>query len=150
VIADALYAYLHFAAILGLAAGLFAEALLLRAAPGAATLRAVGRADLVYGVSAGLVLATGLARVFFGAKGAAFYVANPVFWTKMGLFVLLGLLSIPPTVRILRWNRLAKADASFVPAPGQVGAVRRLVLIELHLLALVPLAAVLMARAIGV
>ena len=148
-IADALYAYLHFAAILILAAALFAEVLLLRAEPGAATLRALGRADLVYGISAGLVLATGLARLYMGAKGVAFYSQNPLFWTKLGLFLLLGLLSIPPTLRILRWNRISKADASFVPAAEELRGTRRLVLAELHLLALVPLAAVFMARGAG-
>jgi putative membrane protein len=145
-IADAVYAYLHFAAILALASALVAEALLLRGAPGLTMLRALRRADLVYGVSAGLVLATGLARLYLGATGAAFYAHNPVFWTKMGLFVLVGLVSIPPTVRILRWNRRAAADASFFPAAAELQATRRLVLAELHLLALVPLAAVFMAR----
>jgi putative membrane protein len=148
-IADAIYAYLHFAAILTLASALGAEALLLRAEPGPRTVRALGRADLLYGLSAGLVLLTGLLRVFLGAKGAAFYAVSPPFWTKMALFVVVALLSIPPTVRMLGWRRAAKANPAFLPSEAAVAAVRRSVFVELHLLALVPLAAVLMARAIG-
>jgi putative membrane protein len=146
---DAFYAYLHFAAILLLASGLAAEALLLRATPGRETLRVLGRADLLYGVSAGLVLVTGLARIFMGVKGAAFYLESPLFWTKVGLFALVAVVSIPPTVRILRWNRMAKADPLYAPSARELVSTRRLVMVELHLLALVPLAAVFMARGAG-
>ena len=146
---DALYAYLHFTAILLLASGLAAEALLLRATAGRETLRALGRADLLYGGSAALVLVTGLARVFLGAKGAGFYLESPLFWTKVGLFAAIALVSIPPTVRILRWNRMAKADPRYVPSASELAGTRRLVMVELHVLALVPLAAVFMARGAG-
>ena len=148
-IGDAIYSYLHFTAILILASALGAEALLLRARPGQETLRALARADMLYGISAGLVLATGLARVYLGAKGAGFYAASPVFWTKMGLFLVIAVLSIVPTLRVLRWSRASKADAAFWPPPAELARTRRLVMLELHLLALVPLAEVFMARGLG-
>jgi putative membrane protein len=148
-ILDALLAYLHYTAILILASALGAEALLLRAQAGAATLRSLARADILYGVSSGIVVLTGLLRLFFGAKGATFYTGNPVFWTKVGLFIVVGLLSLPPTLKFIRWRRSLDADPAFAPAPGELSAVRRLVFIELHLLALIPLAAVFMARGLG-
>jgi putative membrane protein len=148
-LADALYAYLHFAAILTLASALGAEALLLRAQPAARTLLALARTDLLYGLSAAAVIATGAARVLLGAQPAGFYASNPVFWTKLGLVVLIGLVSILPTRRILRWRKALRADASFLPAELELDSTRRLVFAELHLLALVPLPAVLMARGIG-
>lgn len=149
-ITDALLAYLHFTAILILASALGAEALLLRAQAGAATIRSLARADILYGIASGIAIATGLLRLFYGAKGYAFYTANPVFWTKMALFIVIGLISIPPTLKFIRWRRRLAADAAFLPAAGEVAAVRRLVFIELHLLALVPLAAVFMARGLGI
>ncbi|MBM3344884.1 MAG: DUF2214 family protein [Betaproteobacteria bacterium] len=149
-ITDALLAYLHFTAILILASALGAEALLLRAQAGAATIRSLARADILYGISSGVVIATGLLRLYFGIKGSVFYTANPVFWAKMALFVVVGLISIPPTLKFIRWRRRLAADAAFLPAAGELAAVRRIVFIELHLLALVPLAAVFMARGLGI
>jgi putative membrane protein len=148
-IADALYAYLHFAAILALASALGAQALLLRASAGPQTLLALSRADMLYGISAGVVLATGLLRVYLGVKGVGFYAVNHVFWTKMVLFALIAALSILPTVRILRWRRALTNNAAFLPEAAELRSTRRLVFIELHLLALVPLAAVFMARGLG-
>src|SRR3972149_570580 len=148
-IADAVFAYLHYAAILTLASALGAEALLLRAEPGAATVRALVRADVLYGISAGVVLVSGLLRLFLGAKGAGFYASNPVFWAKMALFALIALMSIPATVRIVRWRRTLRADPRFIPPAAEIQAPRRLVFAEPHVLALIPLAAVFMARGMG-
>lgn len=146
---DALLAFLHFTAILVLASALGAEALLLRAQIAAATLRALARADLIFGIASGAVLLTGLARLFYGAKGYAFYTGNPVFWVKLALFVVVGLLSIPPTIRFIRWRRALATQPGFIPDPAELSATRRMVFIELHLLALIPLAAVFMARGLG-
>ena len=148
-LADALLSWLHITAILALASALGAEALLLRAQRGPATLVALARADLVYGIAAALVLLTGLARLYAGAHGTAFLTANPVFWAKMALFVVVGLLSILPTVRFIQWRRAQRTDAAFWPADAELLRVRRLVFIQLHLLAFVPLAAALMTRGIG-
>ena len=95
------------------------------------------------------MLATGTARVFFGAKGVGFYVGNPVFWTKVALFIAVALVSIKPTFAFAHWRRAARDAAGYSVPPGAVQSARRLVLVELHLLALIPLAAVLMARGIG-
>jgi putative membrane protein len=146
---DAALAYLHFAAILLVAGFLAAEAMLLRGDLGARDLAALVRSDVAYALSAILVLATGLARVFYGAKGAAFYADNPVFWVKVGLFLAIGLASIRPTAAFLRWRRAARTGAGFSVPAAEVRGARRYVLVELHLLALLPLAAVLMARGIG-
>lgn len=148
-ILDALLAYLHYTAILILASALGAEALLLRAQAGADTLRSLARADVLYGISSGFVVLTGLLRVFYGAKGASFYTGNPVFWTKLGLFIVVGLLSLQPTLKFIRWRRTLVTDPAFAPAARELASVRRVVFIELHLLALIPLAAVFMARGLG-
>lgn len=148
-ILDALLAYLHYTAILILASALGAEALLLRAQAGADTLRSLARADMLYGIASGFVILTGLLRAFFGAKGISFYTGNPVFWTKMGLFIVVGLLSLQPTLKFIRWRRSLVADPAFAPAANELASVRRVVFIELHLLALIPLAAVFMARGLG-
>ena len=57
--------------------------------------------DLVYGISAAIVLIVGLLRVFNFEKGAPFYAQNLFFWIKMAGFALVALLSIYPTIRFL-------------------------------------------------
>ncbi len=146
---DATLAYLHFAAILLVASFLAAEAMLLRGDLGARDVATLVRSDIGYAASATLALATGLARVFLGAKGAAFYAGNPFFWVKLGLFLAIGLISIRPTLAFLGWRRASRGAAGFSVPAAEIGAARRHVLVELHLLALLPLAAVLMARGIG-
>jgi len=146
---DAALAYLHYACILILAGALSAEALLLRASPGAATIAALVRADILYMIAAVLALASGAGRLLFGMKSMAFYLSNPWFQAKISLFVVIGLISIGPTRRFIQWRRSSIADAAFMPYAADVAGARRLVMVEVHLLALLPLAAVCMARGFG-
>lgn len=146
---DALLAYLHFIAIFVLFAFLTAEIMLLRGEVDARVAMLLARCDAWYGVAAVAVLVTGLLRIFAGAKGAAFYASNPVFWVKTGLFVVVALISIKPTLTLIRWARAARADAGFRPAPEDQRALRRIKMIEVHLAAFIPLAAVFMARGMG-
>ncbi|QCX47804.1 DUF2214 family protein [Ralstonia pseudosolanacearum] len=146
---DALLAYLHYLSIFTLIVFVTAEAVVLRPDMTPAIRRRLSIYDAVYGASAGAVLVSGLLRLFYGAKGTAFYVHNPVFHIKMGLFVLVALMSIPPTVTILRWKRQGRTLPDFVPTPAEIAKVRRWVMLEAHLIIFIPLAAVLMARGIG-
>lgn len=143
---DAILAYLHFGAIFTLVWFLAKEWTLLRAGTDKVDLERLALADAGFGLAAGLVVATGALRAVFGAKGWPFYAHNHVFWLKMVLFAIVGLLSIAPTKIFLRWRRMRRADAGYrVPDTEWIRA-RRLVMIELHLLALIPLAAVVMSR----
>ncbi|CAJ0864835.1 MULTISPECIES: DUF2214 family protein [Ralstonia] len=146
---DALLAYLHYISIFTLIVFLTAEAVVLRPGMTPEIRKRLGRYDAVYGVAAVAVLITGALRVLYGAKGYAFYVHNPVFHIKVGLFILVGLLSIVPTINILRWNKQGKTLPDFVPTPSEIAKTRRWVMIESHLIIFIPLAAVLMARGIG-
>src|SRR5262249_33150713 len=69
-----------------------------------AGLRGLFAADSVWGVAALLWLATGLLRAFGGLeKGAHFYLASSLFWTKMALFVAVVALEIWPMTTFIRW-----------------------------------------------
>jgi putative membrane protein len=144
---DALLAYAHFLAILFLTAVLCAELVLYRKELAAPVARQLQRIDLCFGIAAIVVIATGVARVVFGLKGAEFYLHNPIFWTKMGLFLLVGLLSIPPTVHYLRWNAGLAAGADAIrEEPRTYGRIRSLLVAEIVVLAFIPLCAALMSR----
>ena len=146
---DALLAYLHYISIFTLIVFLTAEAVVLRPGMTPEIRQRLVRYDAVYGFAALAVLVTGGLRLSYGAKGYAFYLHNPMFHVKVGLFILLGLLSIMPTVTILRWKKQAKTLPAFVPPPSEIAKTRRWVMIESHLIVFIPLAAVLMARGIG-
>jgi len=143
---DLILAVLHHLTILSLILIVGAELALSRGEFSASTVRRLAAVDLGYGVSAGLIIVVGACRVIFGAKGWVFYAHNPWFGAKMGTFLVVGLLSIHPTVMFLRWRRAAATDASFSPPPAGVAAVRRTILIEAILLGLIVVFAAAMAR----
>jgi putative membrane protein len=146
---DLVLAILHHLLILSLAGLLSVERVLVKPGVSGAALGTLGRIDAAYGATAGLILVVGFCRVYLGAKGAAFYLENPVFWAKIAAFAVVGLLSLPPTIAILKWGRQAKADPAFAPSDTDVAKVRRLLGWELIVFALIPIFAAAMARGYG-
>ncbi|QET02470.1 MULTISPECIES: DUF2214 family protein [Cupriavidus] len=146
---DALLAFFHFGAIFLLVTLMAAEAVVLRPDMTPAVLRRLSLYDLFYFLSAIAVLVSGLLRLFYGAKGMGFYIHNPWFHAKMTVFVLIALCSLPPTFAIARWRKQARTLPEFVPTPAEIKIARRWVMIQAHVLILLPLCAVMMARGIG-
>jgi putative membrane protein len=145
---EPLLAYLHYMSIIVLGAFLTAELIVCRPGLRPEQVRLLPRLDMVFFAAAMIALATGLLRLFFYAKGVGFYLPNPAFHAKMALFVAIAVISIVPTMRFLRWRRTLEAGGA-APDAAAVVRVRRLIHVELALLALIPLMAVLMARGIG-
>ena len=112
--------------------------------------RRIQRVDIAFGISAGLLLMVGLLRVFFFEKGVNFYTHNPVFWIKMSLFAIIGLLSIYPTLRFIKWNSALSAGQAPEIPDDEFNRVRLLLHLELVGLTLILFAAPAMARGIGI
>lgn len=119
--------------------------------PGLAGAEAVriARADRWYGILAVAILLVGFARAYLAAKGWGYYSRNWVFWAKIGAFAVVGLISILPTVRYIRWSRAAQADASFRPPDAEILSVRQWLWAEALVFALIPILAAAMARGAG-
>ncbi len=149
VMLDAVLAYLHHLGIGILIVCVAKETALIRGPLTQTQFYRLARIDAGAGFAAGLIIFAGIGRVMYGLKGAEFYMSNHVFWTKMALFVLTALASIPITINILKWRKAAIVDANFQPAPEKLRLVQRHINIEWVLLLLIPLAAVLMARGFG-
>jgi putative membrane protein len=111
--------------------------------------RRVGRVDAWYGILAALILIVGFARANYAAKGWAYYSHNHFFWAKIACFAVVGILSIWPTIALIRWRRTAAADAGFAPGDAQVRTVRRFLWAEVFFFALIPVFAAAMARGFG-
>ena len=146
---DLLLAIAHHLLVFGLLGLLITEMLTVRPSMSAAAVRYVARLDIAYGIVAALVLIVGFSRVFFGIKGAGFYLSNPVFWAKIAAFLILGLLSIPPTMQVLRWRKAANGNKDFRPPDHEVKAVRRYMHYEGMAFFTIPIFAALMARGYG-
>lgn len=146
---DAVLAYLHFAAIFTLFGYMVAEAVMLRGTLDEERVRRLGRIDLIYFGAAMAVLATGFLRALFGMKGADYYLSWWPIYAKLGTFVVIALVSVVPTLAFIRWRRMLERDPAWKVPPEEQKKMRRFVMIELHLAALVPVFAVIMSRGIG-
>ena len=141
---DLLLAVAHHLFAFSLIAFLVAELVLLTASPGRPVLRKLLFIDLCYGVAAVGSVVAGVSRLHWGDKPAEFYTGNPVFWIKMGLWVLVGLISIVPTIRYIIWIRRQE-----LPSPAVFASTRRLVTLEVALFTGIPVFAAMMARGVG-
>lgn len=111
---DLILAIIHHLLVFGLVAMLAVERVL--AGAPVVDIPRLARLDGGYGGTATLIVLVGIGRVIWGGKGWAFYQANPFFWAKMAAFVLIGLISIGPTMAILRWAKAARAEIGFQPS----------------------------------
>ncbi|WP_165671627.1 DUF2214 family protein [Metapseudomonas otitidis] len=148
--ADAIAAYLHYLSIFLLFALLVLEHRLFKLPLDLDRARSLMRIDIAYGITASLVLATGLARVLWFGKGSAYYLHNSLFHAKVGLFVLVALLSTFPTVVFLGWRNSLKAGQVPVLSPRTGKLLVITLRAELTLLLVLPLLGALMARGFGV
>jgi putative membrane protein len=147
--ADLVLAALHFILIFALVGILGAEAGLVHEGMDGTQANRVAVLDRGYGATAGLLLAIGFLRVFYGTKGADFYLQNPVFWAKIAAFALVAALSIPPTVRFIVWQRRARKEPGFRLVAADVRGLRRLIMAQAAVLLVIPLLAGMMARGYG-
>lgn len=146
---DAALAYLHFAAIFTLFAFMTVQAMLLRGPLDERIVRLLGRADIWVAGSAGAVLVTGFLRAGLGAKGGDFYFNAWPIYVKIALFIAVALISIKPTLAFIRWRKAYQQDAKWSVPAAEHAAMRKLVMVEVHLAAMIPLVAVIMARGLG-
>lgn len=141
---DALLASVHHLLVFPLVAVLVAELVLASGVPDAGRLKQIGRLDSLYGLLSVGILVAGFARAVYGAKGWDYYAHNEMFRAKISLFVLVGLLSAVPTVRLIRWRK-----QGVLPDVATMQGLRRWMLGEVAVIAMIPVAAVLMARGIA-
>lgn len=135
----------HHLLIFGLFGVLVAELALVKQGIDQAGVRRVATIDVWYGVLAVLILVVGFSRAVYAAKGWPYYSHNAFFWAKIATFVLIGLLSAPPTIAFARWRKSASA-----PTQSQIASIRHFLWMEVALFPLLLIFAAAMARGYGV
>ena len=141
---DLVLAIAHHLLVFALFGVVCAELIAVRPGMTAVDVKRVAGLDIWYGVLAGGVVAVGICRALFAAKGWAYYSHNLAFWAKIITFIGVGLLSIAPTAAYLRWRK-----QGVVPGNAQVASVRRWLMAELALFAPILAFAAAMARGYG-
>lgn len=149
-ITEALLAYAHIMAFLMLATFMTSETALCRKDwINPAVVRRLAWVNLLTLVSGGLVLLTGLARIGWGVKGSAWYWTQPLLHAKITLWAMMLLLSWLAGRRYARWRKTVD-EGGVLPAEAELRSTRRLVMWAAHLMVIVPLLAVFLARGVGV
>jgi putative membrane protein len=147
---SALFAFLHHVSAFAMFAALVVEFVLIRSALTVESARKIQVADMIFGISAGVLLLVGLARVFHFEKGTAYYFQSWTFLTKFGLFIIIGLISIIPTMEFLRWRPAMKGGQVPAVSPEKIKQVRSIIHYEMAGVVVILLMAALMAKGIGV
>ena len=143
---EAILASLHLVAILTLVTFMASQAALCRIEwMNAAVVERLVLLDVIYQISMASVLATGLVRVFWGIKGVSWYATQPLLHLKITLFVVMVILSMAPTLAFRRWRRKLRATGA-LPGAEELRKVRRLVMVQSHILPVVAVIAVFWAR----
>jgi putative membrane protein len=146
---SAFFAFLHHIAAFTVFATLVVELVLLKDELSVQRARKIQRADLAFGISAGVVLVIGLLRVFYFEKGASYYFHSIPFIAKLSLFALVGLVSIYPTMQFLSWGGALKQGRAPSVTPGTLRSLRMIIHAELTGIVIIILCAALMARGVG-
>ena len=141
-----LLAFLHHLAAFTLVAAVAIEFALIRGELTLSSARRLVVTDMVLGIAAGALLVIGLSRVFFFEKGADYYFHSHAFLAKFSLFVVVGLLSIVPTLEFLSWRKATAAGQLPAISARKLRLVTGVIHGELFAIVIILLCAAIMAR----
>ena len=140
--------FLHFLAAFGVCAMVLYEFVFLTQTPSLTTAKNIQRADMIYGLSALLVVLMGFIRVYYVEKGPDYYFNNPFFWIKLTAFTGVGLLSIYPSIKFFQWNPLLKSETAPRLTIQSSNILRTLLILEVIGLVVMMIAASMMAKGV--
>lgn len=146
---SAIMAFLHHVAAFTLTAAIIYEHTTFRKDLSLVDARRIQRMDIVYGISAGILVIVGSLRVFYFEKGAPFYAQNWFFWTKMLGFALAALLSVYPTIRFISWRKFFARNQAPEITDQEARRIKLIFRLEMAAIALILFSAAMMARGIG-
>ena len=141
-----LFAFLHHLCAFTLVSAVAIEFMLIRQELTLSSARRLQVTDLILGIAAGALLVVGLLRVFFFEKGADYYLHSHAFHLKLTLFIIVGLLSIIPTVEFLSWRGALKSGQVPTISAKKLKQVTAVIHGELLAIVIILLCAAIMAR----
>ena len=149
VIKSALVAYVHYLSFMVCFGALIFERISLKPSPNKKEAISMVIADVIYGIAGIALLISGIYRVIKFGQGADFYTENPIFWTKIIIFALVGSLSLYPTFTYILWAiPLSKGNLPIVSS-NLLARLKLIINIELIGFSFIPLLATFMSRGYG-
>ena len=143
-------AYIHYLSFMLCFGALIFERISLKASPNRKEAISMVTADIIYGIAGIALLVSGIYRVIKFGQGSEFYTQNPIFWTKIVVFALVGSLSLYPTITYVLWAiPISKGNLPTV-TEDLVSRLKLIINIELIGFSLIPFFATLMARGISI
>tara|TARA_B100000212_G_C27178748_1_gene449352 strand:+ start:143 stop:628 length:486 start_codon:yes stop_codon:yes gene_type:complete len=146
---SALVAYVHYLGIILCFGSLLFERICLKTNLNKKEAISMIIADVIYGIAGLAILVTGILRVKYFGQGAEFYTSNPVFWIKVILYIIVGLLSLYPTTTYILWAIPLSKNKLPIISKNLVSRFKLIITTELVGFAIIPLFATLMARGVG-
>jgi len=134
------FRYLHFIGIMGLASTLVMQHLVIATEVTQKELKKMIFLDIIYAICVLITLIAGLMLWLSVGKDASFYSTNWVFHVKLTLFIVIGLLSIYPT---LFFKKSKKMGAEIVKIPKMIIMLIRM---QLLLVFIIPFLGALIAK----
>lgn len=104
-------------------------------------IKRIALVDALYGLASIVVLASGLYIALKLGKGAVFYFDNLAIYIKLGIFIVVGLLSIKPTIFFIKQGKGNAEEIISIPS-----IINKLIVLELLLLLSIPFFGVLLAN----
>lgn len=141
-----LVALLHHIAAFTLVGTLLAELVLIHQPLTLSSAKSLRFIDSIYGMSAVLIIVLGILRVMYFEKGQDYYLHSHAFMLKMTAFIVVGLLSIYPTVVFLRWGKAIKQNQLPIFPDAQAHTIQTILKLELAGVIFILAGAVLMAK----
>lgn len=142
--------YIHFIGIFLVVGSLFAEAWIVKSAMTRAEIKRLGVIDGIYGIASIVTVTAGLMLWLSDiGKPPEFYAENGLIYLKLGIFSLVGLLSIYPTVFFAKQKQSKKypIGEEVVELPASI---KKVIIIELLLVFTLPFWASLMAQGLSI
>ncbi|MES2950435.1 MAG: DUF2214 family protein [Pseudomonadota bacterium] len=102
--------------------------------------------DMINGIAATMVLVVGVVRMVYLEKGADYYLHNGPFLAKLVLYGVASVLSLVPTLEVMRWRAPLKQAVLPTVRPEQLGRMRTVAILQLVCLLAMMVCANLAAR----
>ena len=147
--ASAFVAYIHYLGIILCFGALMFERITLKINLSKNETISIIIADVIYGIAGLAILITGILRVKYYGQGGEFYINNPIFWVKVSLYVVIGLISLYPTATYILWAIPLSKNKLPIISENLVKRFRLIITTELIGFAVIPFFATLMSRGIG-
>ena len=147
--ASAFVAYIHYLGIILCFGALMFERLILKQNLSKNEAISIILADVIYGIAGLAILITGILRFKYYGQGSEYYTGNPIFWIKISLYIIVGLISLYPTTTYILWAIPLSKNKLPAISENLVKRFKLIIMTELVGFAVIPFFATLMSRGIG-